>query len=107
MNDNYTKEVSSKRVTSHDDIQLKSGYTLPQNEIVMETEMSSDSFVEVRGISINPLNSGYMVKVGCQSVAVETTETLIDMLNKYLTNPADFERKWYSNNVRNRLANIK
>jgi hypothetical protein len=60
----------------------------------------------VRGISINPLSSGYMVKVGCQSVAVESTERLIDMLSKYLTDPADFERKWYSKNVRNRLENI-
>jgi hypothetical protein len=60
----------------------------------------------IRGISINPLSSGYMVKVGCQSVAVESTERLIDMLNKYLTDPADFERKWYSKNVRNRLENI-
>jgi len=62
---------------------------------------------ELRGISINPLSSGYMVKVGCQSVAVESTEKLIDMLNKYLTDPDDFERKWYSNNVINRLDNIK
>lgn len=61
---------------------------------------------DVRGISINPLNSGYMVKVGCQSVAVETTEKLIDMLNKYLSNPGDFERKWYSKDTRNRLENI-
>lgn len=61
---------------------------------------------EVRGISINPLSSGYMVKVGCQSVAVESTETLVKMLDKYLTDPTDFERKWYSKNVRNRLENI-
>lgn len=61
---------------------------------------------EIRGISINPLSSGYMVKVGCQSVAVESTETLVKMLDKYLNDPADFERKWYSKNVRNRLANI-
>lgn len=61
---------------------------------------------DVRGISINPLSSGYMVKVGCQSIAIETTATLIDMLNKYLTNPSDFEKKWYSKNTRNRLENI-
>jgi hypothetical protein len=62
---------------------------------------------EPRDISINPLSSGYMVKVGCQSVAVETTETLIDMIHKYLTDPSDFESKWYSKSVRNRLENIK
>lgn len=69
----------------------------------METPVSASN---VRGISINPLNSGYMVKVGCQSVAVESTEKLIDMLNKYLSNPSDFETKWYSKDVRNRLDNI-
>ena len=61
---------------------------------------------ELRGVSINPLSSGYMVKVGCQSVAVETTETLLKMLDKYLNDPDGFERKWYSKDVRNRLENI-
>jgi hypothetical protein len=72
----------------------------------MDMGLGTISNDNVRGISINPLSSGYMVKVGCQSVAVESTERLIDMLNKYLTDPADFERKWYSKNVRNRLENI-
>jgi len=71
-----------------------------------EPEAVPASSNDLRGISINPLSSGYMVKVGCQSVAVETTEKLIDMLNKYLTDPVDFERKWYSKTVRNRLDNI-
>lgn len=83
----------------------------PQAEEPMEEPMGEEigdtiSNDNVRGISINPLSSGYMVKVGCQSVAVESTERLIDMLSKYLTDPADFERKWYSKNVRNRLENI-
>lgn len=72
--------------------------------LVEGTGIASNS--EIRGISINPLSSGYMVKVGCQSVAVESTETLVKMLDKYLNDPADFERKWYSKNVRNRLENI-
>jgi hypothetical protein len=72
----------------------------------MDMDLGTISNDNVRGISINPLSSGYMVKVGCQSVAVESTERLIDMLNKYLSDPADFERKWYSKNVRNRLENI-
>jgi hypothetical protein len=75
------------------------------NDMPAEDSMDITS-VDARGISINPLNSGYLVKVGCQSVAVESTEKLIDMLNKYLTNPMEFERKWYSKSVRNRLDNI-
>jgi hypothetical protein len=78
--------------------------SMPAEEVQHMEQATLSS--EVRGISINPLNSGYMVKVGCQSVAVETTEKLIDMLNKYLSNPGDFERKWYSKDTRNRLENI-
>ncbi len=84
--------------------------SLRESREVYQTEPTNDMVgsnqSEPRGISINPLNSGYMVKVGCQSVAVETTEKLIDMLNKYLTDPSEFERKWYSKNNRNRLENI-
>lgn len=75
-------------------------------DISMDLGLGTISNDNVRGVSINPLSSGYLVKVGCQSVAVESTERLIDMLNKYLTDPAEFERKWYSKNVRNRLENI-
>jgi hypothetical protein len=80
-------------------------HLVPVDATMVEPQVEAYSS-ELRGISINPLNSGYMVKVGCQSVAVESTEKLIDMLNKYLTDPADFEKKWYSKNVRNRLDNI-
>lgn len=59
-----------------------------------------------REIAIKPLGSGYYVKVGCQELAVESTEKLITMLNSYLSNPSEFERKWYSKDVRNRLDNI-
>jgi len=59
-----------------------------------------------REITIKPLSSGYYVKVGCQEVAVESTEKLITMLNAYLSNPSNFEKKWYSKDVRNKLDNI-
>ena len=57
----------------------------------------------VREINIKPLDSGYLVKVGCQSVAVETTETLLKALADYLNNPDSFERAWYKNKNRNKL----
>jgi hypothetical protein len=47
-----------------------------------------------------------LVTVGCQKVAVETTKKLITMLGKYYENPKEFEKKWYSNDVVNRLDNI-
>lgn len=52
------------------------------------------------------LSSGFLVKVGCQSVAVETPEKLLAALAKYYENPSEFERKWYEKPVINRLENI-
>ncbi len=56
-----------------------------------------------REINIKPLSSGYLVNVGCQSVAVETTEKLIKAISEYLTNPVDYESKWNKNTNRNKL----
>jgi hypothetical protein len=57
----------------------------------------------LREVNIKPLDSGYLVKVGCQSVAVETTETLLKALGDYLNNPDSFERAWYKNKNRSKL----
>lgn len=59
-----------------------------------------------REIQIRPLNSGYFVRVGCQEVAVESTEKLISTLSAYLYDTDTFEKEWYSKNTRNRLDNI-
>ena len=57
----------------------------------------------LREVRIQPLDSGYLVKVGCQSVAVETTEALVKALNDYLTRPEAFERAWFKNKNRSKL----
>ena len=57
----------------------------------------------LREVNIKPLNSGYLVNVGCQSVAVETTENLLKALGEYLNNPTGFERAWNKNPNRNKL----
>ena len=78
------------------------------NEVAMEEmpmETISDS--SLREIKIKPLSSGFMVTVGCQSIAVETVDKLTRMLNLYLTNPSDFESKWFSKSAVNRLENIE
>lgn len=69
-------------------------------------EIAMDSGSSLRDIRIQPLNSGYLVNVGCQSVAVETTEALLKALTSYLNNPTKFEKQWYSKDNRNRLENI-
>lgn len=62
----------------------------------------SESYA-LREVVIKPLSSGYLVSVGCQSVAVETTENLLNALGKYLKNPAEFEKNWNANENRNKL----
>lgn len=45
-------------------------------------------------ISIKPLNYGYLVRIGCQEVAVENYKTLIKNLESYLKDPKKFEENW-------------
>jgi hypothetical protein len=66
---------------------------------IAEREVS----VNLREVIITPLNSGYLVKVGCQSIAVETTKTLLKALGEYLENPNGFEENWYKNTNRSKL----
>lgn len=47
-----------------------------------------------REISIKSLNYGYLVRVGCQQVAVEDYKTLIKNLESYLKDPSKFEENW-------------
>ncbi len=50
--------------------------------------------IKMRGIFIDPLNYGFIVKIGCQKFAIETKERLIEKLTEYINNPQDVERKW-------------
>ena len=67
-----------------------------------EVQLESPSH-NLREVNIKPLDSGYLVKVGCQSVAIETTEALVKALNDYLTRPEAFERAWFKNKNRSKL----
>jgi hypothetical protein len=76
----------------------------PQDERAhYEGEVQAEPSNYLREVNIRPLDSGYFVKVGCQSVAVETTETLLKALGEYLNNPDSFERAWNKNKNRSKL----
>jgi len=51
--------------------------------------------VEMRGFSVEPLNHGFVVRVGCQQFAIEKKEDLVSKLTEYITNPAATEKKWF------------
>lgn len=47
-------------------------------------------------ITIEPLDYGYLVSVGCQKLAVESSEKLVKKLGEYLANPGEVQGKWFS-----------
>lgn len=47
-----------------------------------------------RHITINELNKGYLVSVGCHRFAIETKERLVSLLSEYLASPSATEGKF-------------
>lgn len=50
-------------------------------------------------ITINPLNFGYLVNIGCNTFAIENVESLVSKLNSYLRNPEEVEGNWLENKI--------
>lgn len=89
------------------DAPLQEREVMPEPEVAIEDAMETPSpSKSLRDVKITPLSSGFLVMVGCQTVAVETPEKLLAALAKYYENPSEFERKWYEKPVINRLDNI-
>lgn len=44
-----------------------------------------------RNIEIRPLDHGYLVRVGCQELAIESVDKLVDRLGEYLRDPHSTE----------------
>lgn len=47
----------------------------------------------IRPLSIRQLSHGYIVEVGCQTLAIESASTLIAKLSEYILNPNSTEQK--------------
>lgn len=48
----------------------------------------------IKAISIRQLNHGYVVEVGCQTLAIESSSKLIALFAEYVTNPVATEQKY-------------
>jgi hypothetical protein len=48
----------------------------------------------MRAFTVQPLDHGYVIQVGCNSFAIESKERLIEKLAAYITDPAGTEMKW-------------
>jgi len=49
---------------------------------------------KARTVGIDQLDFGYIVRVGCQSFAIQSIDVVIEMLNEYLHTPSAVEAKW-------------
>lgn len=54
---------------------------------------------KIRHIEIDELSRGYNIRVGCQSFAFETKESLIIYLSKYMNDPQKTEESWFKNEL--------
>lgn len=50
---------------------------------------------EFRDFSVNKLNYGYIVTVGCHKFAVEDKKKLIKLVSDYIDNPNETESNWW------------
>ena len=97
-------QLSDESPVMRESAGVEIGYDEPQDERAhYENEIQAESSNNLREVRIQPLDSGYLVKVGCQPVAVETNETLLRALGEYLNNPDSFERAWNKNKNRSKL----
>lgn len=54
---------------------------------------------KAREINIQPMDFGFIVRIGCQSFAIESIDKLISNLNEYLKDPQKIEKAWFSGNL--------
>lgn len=67
----------------------------PRNPYLNQPQAPVDPICKsARDISITRLLRGYSVKVGCQSIAFETAESMCKELLRYYKNPAKVEEEY-------------
>jgi hypothetical protein len=54
---------------------------------------------KIRPITIEEVNRGFVVRVGCHTFAISTKAELTTKLIEYINEPDKTEQKWYSGNL--------
>jgi hypothetical protein len=57
---------------------------------------TNEAYHEKYDVQIQELDHGYMVRVGCKSFAIENKETLLNMITKYINNPAEVQKEFFN-----------
>lgn len=48
----------------------------------------------MRSISVEAMDAGFIVRIGCQTFAIESKESLITKLSAYIRDPQNVESAW-------------
>ena len=73
-------------------------YTYNSNDMrptgnLAQTETTQKTDERIRSITIRQLDRGYIVEVGCQTLAITNKTELITLFVEYVNNPAATEQK--------------
>lgn len=95
MNENDSCETKSNSYKSDRDAYVNeciNDYTIPAPAPIMHHE-------KMREINIREVNKGFILTVGCHTFAFTKTSDFIPELTKYLTNPQETEKDWFSGDL--------
>lgn len=73
------------------------GYPEPETDVLspeQEYRPSNRELLKNYPISIDFLDRGCIVRIGCKSIAFESVERAMNEINKYIANPYDMEKEW-------------
>lgn len=80
----------SQNVTAAEHYERCGQTALPRNN-ADQPMLTAPLKQRIREIVINPVDSGFVVRVGCQTIAVESSASLISRLSAYISEPARIE----------------
>lgn len=62
---------------------------------------------KIRPLSIEELNYGYVVTVGCHKFAISSSKKLTKLIGEYLEDPKSTEEKWFNNSLSIKKDKVK
>lgn len=63
-------------------------------ELDLQCPQPIEDYVENYSVSIDTLDHGYIIRVGCKSFSIESKETLLSMITKYINNPGELQKQF-------------
>jgi len=74
-----------------------SGYAPVETPYLGDCVAKTSSYKgRLREINITPLNTGFVVRLGCQTLAISDKKKLLEELVKYFNNPAEVEARYFA-----------